>query len=67
VLGGSAFLASYFGGINIVLARRGWEVDCDAYKRWFDRFSGARVIPVASGRALLQAVEREFLDESSHY
>ena len=61
VLGGSAFLASYFGGINIVLARRGWEVDCGAYERWFDRFSGARVVAVSSGRELLQAVEREFL------
>ena len=26
VLGGSAFLASYFGGTNIVYAREGWEV-----------------------------------------
>jgi hypothetical protein len=56
VLGGSPFLASYFGGINIVFARRGWELDCGAYKRWFDRF----LIPVTSGRALLEAVEREF-------
>ena len=61
VLGGSAYLASYFGGTNIVLARRGWEVDCGAYERWFDRFSGARVVAVSSDRELLQAVEREFL------
>jgi hypothetical protein len=61
VLGGGAYLASYFGGINIVLARRGWEVDCGAYERWFDRFSGARVLAVSSGGELLQAVEREFL------
>jgi hypothetical protein len=60
VLGGSAYLASYFGGTNIVLARRGWEVDCGAYEHWFDRFSGARVLAIASGRELLQAVEREF-------
>ena len=39
--GGSAYLSSYSGGTNIVLARRGWEVDCGAYERWFDRFSGA--------------------------
>jgi hypothetical protein len=61
VLGGGAYLASYFGGTNIVLARRGWEVDCGAYARWFDRFSGAHVVAVGSGRELLQAVEREFL------
>jgi hypothetical protein len=60
VLGGSAYLSSYFGGTNIVFARRGWEVDCGAYERWFDRFSGARVVAIGSGRELLQAVEREF-------
>ena len=61
VLGGSAYLASYFGGTNIVLARRGWEVDCGAYQRWFDCFSGARVVAIGSDRELAQAVEREFL------
>jgi hypothetical protein len=61
VLGGSAYLASYFGGTNIVLAKRGWEVDCGAHERWFDRFSGARVVAVSSDSELLQAVEREFL------
>ena len=65
VLGGNAFLASYFGGTNIVLARKGWEVDCGAYRRWFDRFSGARIVAVASGHELLQAVEREFLGKRS--
>ncbi len=60
VLGGGAYLASYFGGTNIILARQGWEVDCGAYDRWFDRFSGARVIAVGSGRELIEAVEREF-------
>jgi hypothetical protein len=59
VLGGSSYLASYFGGINVVYARRGWEVDCDAYTGWFDRFSGARVVPAATPDALLRAVERE--------
>jgi hypothetical protein len=60
VLGGSAYLASYFGGTNIVFARRGWEVDCGAYERWFDRFSGARVVATGSDQELVQAVEREF-------
>jgi hypothetical protein len=60
VLGGSAYLASYFGGTNIVFAQRGWEVDCGAYQRWFNRFSGARVVAIGSGGELLEAVEREF-------
>lgn len=61
VLGGSSYLASYFGGTNIVLARRGWEVACNAYERWFDRFSGARVVAVGSAGELLRLAESEFL------
>jgi hypothetical protein len=61
VLGGSSYLASWFGGTNIVLAKRGWEVACGAYERWFDRFSGARVRRVRSERELLRAAEQEFL------
>jgi len=61
VLGGGAYLASYFGGTNVVYARRGWEVSCDAFDNWFHRFSGARVVAAASARELLGAVERELL------
>jgi hypothetical protein len=61
VLGGSSYLASYFGGTNVVFARRGWEVACGAYHRWFHRFSGARVFATASPAELLRTVERELL------
>jgi hypothetical protein len=61
VLGGSSYLASWFGGTNIVLAKRGWEVACGAYQGWFDRFSGARVLRVRSGRELLHTAEHELL------
>ena len=59
MLGGSSYLASYFGGTNVVFARRGWEVASGAYEQWFDRFSGARVIAAGSPRELLEAAERE--------
>jgi len=61
VLGGGSYLASYFGGVNIVYAQSGWEVDCGAYERWFDRFSGADVIAVGSPAELLRAVDEHFL------
>lgn len=61
VLGGSSFLASYFGGTNIVYAREGWEVSCDAYGRWFQLFSGAKVLRAATYRQLRELVRREFL------
>ena len=61
VLGGSSYLASWFGGVNVVYAKRGWEVACGAYDRWFDRFSGARVVAASTHAELLRAVERELL------
>jgi len=61
VLGGSSYLASYFGGTNVVYAKRGWEVACGAYENWFDRFSGARVVAASNPRKLLETVERELL------
>jgi hypothetical protein len=59
VLGGASYLASYFGGTNIVYARAGWEVDCGAYEGWFHLFSGARVVAVATPDDLLRAVRAE--------
>ncbi len=61
VLGGSSYLASWFGGVNVVYAKRGWEVACGAYDRWFDRFSGARVVAASTHDALVRTVERELL------
>ncbi|MBL8291426.1 MAG: hypothetical protein JNN08_06295 [Bryobacterales bacterium] len=60
VLGGASYLASYFGGTNVVYAREGWEVSCSAYKNWFHLFSGARVIRAANPRELHELVRREF-------
>lgn len=61
VLGGGSYLASYFGGTNVVYARRGWEVSCAAFENWFHRFSGARVVATGTPRDLLGAVERELV------
>jgi hypothetical protein len=63
VLGGSSYLASYFGGTNIVYARQGWEVKCDAYAQWFHLFSGARVIRAGNPRELHELVRQEFMGD----
>jgi hypothetical protein len=65
VLGGASYLASYFGGTNVVYAQAGWEVDCGAYEGWFHRFSGARVVAVADPDDLLRAVRTELLELKS--
>jgi len=61
VLGGGSYLASYFGGTNVVYAQQGWEIDCGAYANWFDRFSGATIVPVGAPSDLLRAVDEHFL------
>lgn len=61
VLGGASYLASYFGGTNVIYARRGWEISCGAFKNWFDRFSGARIMTAGTPRALLETIECELL------
>jgi hypothetical protein len=61
VLGGGSYLASYFGGTNIVYAQEGWEIDCHAYDGWFDRFSGAHVVAARTSIELLRAIDEHFL------
>ena len=61
VLGGGSYLASYFGGTNIVYAQEGWEIDSKAYEGWFNRFSGARVIAARTSVELVNSVDREFV------
>ncbi len=61
VLGGSAYLASYFGGTNVVYARAGWEVQADAYTNWFHLFSGARMRHARKPRELHEMVRQEFV------
>ena len=63
VVGGSSYLASWFGGTNVVYARSGWEVDCGAFQNWFNLFSQAKVISVSSPKALLATIDREFLKD----
>jgi hypothetical protein len=65
VLGGGSYLASYFGGVNIVLAKRGLEVELDAFNGWFHHLSGTRIVPVPSPDDLLDAVAREFVGAGS--
>jgi hypothetical protein len=65
VLGGASYLASYFGGTNIVYAQRGWEVDCGAFDGWFRLFSGARVLAVSTISDLIRTVRCELLPNTT--
>lgn len=43
VQGGNSILSSYFGGINIIYTRLGFEADFDTYKKHYVKLSGAKV------------------------
>ena len=61
VLGGSSYLASYFGGTNIIYAREGWELPSNAYKNWFPLFSGTEIHHAGEPREFLELVRRHIL------
>jgi hypothetical protein len=62
VQGGNSVLASYFGGTNLVFARKGAELDCGAYNTHYRCYSGARVEHANNYQGLLQLVESNYLN-----
>jgi hypothetical protein len=56
VQGGSSILASYFGGTNIIFARRGGELDCGSYEGFYRRLSGCDTIVAKDYATLIDAV-----------
>ena len=60
VQGGSSILTSYFGGKNIIFAKRGSELEHDSYK-WYAKLSGSKIYHVDDYSRLLAVVEKEFL------
>jgi hypothetical protein len=68
VQGGAAILCSYFGGTNVIYARKGptrsrtaAELEVDAYNRWYHEFSGCRIVHADDYESLLRSVEEQFL------
>jgi len=43
VQGGQPVLASYFGGTNIIFARKGQELHCFSYQNWYNLFGGSDI------------------------
>jgi hypothetical protein len=42
VQGGTSILSSYFGGTNLILAKRGQELGCKSYS-WYPHLSGCKI------------------------
>lgn len=60
VQGGNSVLASYFGGTNIVMCKRGLELEFREYEHLYGRFSGAKIVLCKNEAELLEQVKRRF-------
>ncbi|QNF35845.1 hypothetical protein HUW51_14200 [Adhaeribacter swui] len=63
VHGGTAVLASYFGGKNIILSSKGIEHVCNEFETIFPKLSGAKIYVAKSCKQLLELVENVYLNE----
>lgn len=59
VQGGCAVLASYFGGQNIILAKKGRELRCGAYDGHYSKYSGCRILQRQCEEEILQLVAEQ--------
>lgn len=58
--GGTSVLASYFGGINVILSKRGVEHYFREYEKIYPRLSGAEIYHVKDYDSLLERVKGSF-------
>lgn len=59
--GGTATLASYFGGINLVLSVKGPEHHFKCFEKLYPKFSGAKVLHAKSDDEVKNYIERYFV------
>jgi hypothetical protein len=62
--GGTATLASYFGGVNIILSKKGPEHYFKCYKKLYPKLSGATIYHVKTNQDLIIKVKEKFLDNA---
>lgn len=62
VQGGNSVLTSYFGGTNIILARKGLEIEMAEYQSIYPKLSGATILHAADYKNLITVAKNRFLD-----
>lgn len=58
VQGGASVLASYFGGVNIILAKVGHELKCEAFDNWYHKFGGSKIIHHGHFANIMDEIQR---------
>ena len=62
--GGTATLASYFGGKNIILSKQGPEHHFKCYEKLYPKFSGAQIFHAKNDDEVKRYIEQEFVSSS---
>lgn len=61
--GGTATLASYFGGINLILSKQGPEHYFECYKKLYPQFSGATILHAKKDIEVEQYIKKYFIGD----
>lgn len=61
--GGTGTLASYFGGINLILSKKGPEHHFNCYQKLYPKLSGAKIVHAKSDSELDIAIENHLLND----
>lgn len=59
--GGTATLASYFGGVNIILSKQGPEHHFNCYQKLYPKFSGTRIFHAKNDNEVKKYIEQELI------
>jgi hypothetical protein len=59
--GGTATLASYFGGTNIILSKQGPEHYFNCYQKLYPQLSGAQILHAKTDQAVIEYVKEHFI------
>jgi hypothetical protein len=61
VQGGGSILASYFGGVNIIYAKKGFELNHNSYKNWYNKFSGCKIFNTDNYGILIDIIKAQLM------
>jgi hypothetical protein len=62
--GGTATLASYFGGTNLILSKKGPEHHFNCYQKLYPKLSGAKIIHAKTDEEVKRYVDEIFVKET---
>jgi hypothetical protein len=63
--GGTATLASYFGGTNLILSKQGPEHHFQCYKKLYPQFSGATVLHARTDAEVKEYIQTHYLSAAN--